>query len=35
MMRWIKVEDVGDTDFLLDEVVDKFRFRKTNRGHPG
>lgn len=30
MMRWIKVEDVGDTDFLLDEVVDKFRFRRSN-----
>jgi DNA-directed RNA polymerase subunit beta' len=30
MMRWIKVEDVGDTDFLLDEVVDKFRFRRAN-----
>jgi DNA-directed RNA polymerase subunit beta' len=31
MMRWIKVEDVGDSDFLLEEVVDKFRFQKTNR----
>ncbi len=30
MMRWVKVEDVGDTDFLVDEVVDKFRFRRTN-----
>ncbi|MEZ5393572.1 MAG: DNA-directed RNA polymerase subunit beta' [Bryobacterales bacterium] len=30
MMRWIKVEDVGDTEFLLEEVVDKFRFRKVN-----
>ncbi len=30
MMRWIKVEDVGDTDFLLEEVVDKFRFRRVN-----
>ena len=30
MMRWIKVEDVGDTEFLLDEVVDKFRFRRSN-----
>src|ERR1700688_1298187 len=26
MMRWIKVEDVGDTEFLVDEQVDKFRF---------
>jgi len=30
MMRWIKVEEVGDTDFLLEEVVDKFRFREEN-----
>jgi len=31
MMRWIKVEDVGDTEFLLDQIVDKFRFRSTNQ----
>ncbi len=31
MMRWVKVEDVGDTDFLVDEVVDRFRFQKANR----
>jgi DNA-directed RNA polymerase subunit beta' len=30
MMRWMKVEDVGDTEFLIDEVVDKFRFRAEN-----
>jgi DNA-directed RNA polymerase subunit beta' len=30
MMRWVKVEDVGDTDFLLDEQVDKFKFREEN-----
>ena len=30
MMRWIKVEDVGDTEFLLDEQVDKFRFQEEN-----
>jgi DNA-directed RNA polymerase subunit beta' len=30
MMRWIKVEDVGDTDFLVDEQVDKFRFQEEN-----
>ncbi|HEV2387577.1 MAG TPA: DNA-directed RNA polymerase subunit beta' [Candidatus Acidoferrales bacterium] len=30
MMRWVKVEDVGDTSFLLDEQVDKFRFREEN-----
>ena len=30
MMRWIKVENVGDSEFLLEQVVDKFRFRHTN-----
>jgi DNA-directed RNA polymerase subunit beta' len=30
MMRWIKVEDVGDSEMLLEEVVDKFRFRAEN-----
>jgi DNA-directed RNA polymerase subunit beta' len=30
MMRWVKVEDVGDTQFLLDQQVDKFRFREEN-----
>src|SRR5499433_3108488 len=30
MMRWIKVEDVGDTTFLLEQQVDKFRFREEN-----
>jgi DNA-directed RNA polymerase subunit beta' len=30
MMRWVKVEDVGDTPFLLEEQVDKFRFREEN-----
>jgi DNA-directed RNA polymerase subunit beta' len=30
MMRWIKVEDVGDTRFLLDEQVDKFLFQEEN-----
>jgi DNA-directed RNA polymerase subunit beta' len=30
MMRWIKVEEVGDTEFLLDEQVDKFKFQEEN-----
>jgi DNA-directed RNA polymerase subunit beta' len=30
MMRWVKVEDVGDTTFLLEEQVDKFAFREEN-----
>ncbi len=30
MMRWVKVEEIGDTEFLPDEVVDKFKFLKEN-----
>ncbi|MCU0241348.1 MAG: DNA-directed RNA polymerase subunit beta', partial [Vicinamibacteria bacterium] len=30
MMRWVKVEDVGETSFLIDEVVDRFRFISEN-----
>jgi DNA-directed RNA polymerase subunit beta' len=30
MMRWRKVEDVGDTAFLLEQQVDKFRFAEEN-----
>jgi DNA-directed RNA polymerase subunit beta' len=30
MLRWVKVVDVGDTDFLLDEQVDRFRFTDEN-----
>ena len=30
MMRWIKVEDIGDTEFLPEEVVDRFKFREEN-----
>jgi DNA-directed RNA polymerase subunit beta' len=26
----VKVEEVGDTEFLLDEQVDKFKFREQN-----
>src|SRR5512138_2902386 len=29
-MRWVRVEDVGDTQFLLEQQVDKFRFREEN-----
>jgi DNA-directed RNA polymerase subunit beta' len=31
MMRWVKVEDVGDTQFLLDQQIDKFRFQEENQ----
>ena len=30
MMRWIKVEDSGDTEFIVDEQVDRFRFVREN-----
>jgi len=30
MMRWVKVEEVGDSEFLIDEVVDRFRFISEN-----
>src|SRR3989442_3124075 len=31
MMRWVKIEDVGDTEFLVDEQTDKFRFAIDQR----
>ena len=30
MMRWVRVEEVGDTEFLVDEQVDKVRFLREN-----
>jgi len=30
MMRWVKVEDVGETEFLIDEQVEKIRFQEEN-----
>ncbi len=30
MLRWVKVEEAGDTDFLVDEQVDKFIFQEEN-----
>ena len=30
MMRWVKVEEVGDSEFLLEEMVDKFKFADEN-----
>jgi len=31
MMRWVKIDDIGDTEFLPEEVVDKFKFREENQ----
>jgi DNA-directed RNA polymerase subunit beta' len=30
MLRWMKIDEVGDTEFLLEEQVDKFRFQEEN-----
>ncbi|HEY0077274.1 MAG TPA: DNA-directed RNA polymerase subunit beta' [Pyrinomonadaceae bacterium] len=30
MLRWVKIREVGDTEFLLDEQVDRFRFADEN-----
>jgi DNA-directed RNA polymerase subunit beta' len=30
MMRWVKVEEVGDTELLIDETVDRFKFTESN-----
>ena len=32
MMRWVRVEEIGDTEFLPEEVVDEFKFRAETRG---
>ena len=31
MLRWVRIKDVGDTEFLLEEQVDRFRFDDENR----
>ncbi len=31
MMQFVKIEDVGDTRFVLDEQVEKWRFEEENR----
>jgi DNA-directed RNA polymerase subunit beta' len=30
MLRWVKVEDAGDTNFLFEQQVDRFRFTNEN-----
>ncbi|MBM3293248.1 MAG: DNA-directed RNA polymerase subunit beta' [Candidatus Aminicenantes bacterium] len=30
MLRWVKVEEVGETEFLVEEQVDKFVFQEEN-----
>jgi DNA-directed RNA polymerase subunit beta' len=31
MLRWVKVEEVGDTTFLIDQQTDRFRFNQENQ----
>ncbi len=31
MLRWVKIEDVGDTGFLVDQQTDRFRFNAENQ----
>jgi DNA-directed RNA polymerase subunit beta' len=30
MMRWVKIEEVGDTEFLVEEQMDRFKFEEEN-----
>jgi DNA-directed RNA polymerase subunit beta' len=30
MLRWVRVKDVGDTEFLLEDMIDRFRFQDEN-----
>jgi DNA-directed RNA polymerase subunit beta' len=30
MMRWVRITEIGDSEFLPEEVVDRFRFRDEN-----
>ncbi len=31
MLRWVKIEEVGDTNFLIDQQTDRFRFNAENQ----
>jgi DNA-directed RNA polymerase subunit beta' len=31
MLRWVKIEEVGDTNFLLEQQTDRFRFNEENQ----
>ena len=30
MLRWVRIKEVGDTEFLLEDMVDRFRFQDEN-----
>ena len=31
MLKWVKIEDVGDSQFYYGQIVDKFTFQEENR----
>jgi DNA-directed RNA polymerase subunit beta' len=31
MLRWVKIEEIGDTNFLLEQQTDRFRFNEENQ----
>ncbi|HEV2577444.1 MAG TPA: DNA-directed RNA polymerase subunit beta' [Acidobacteriaceae bacterium] len=31
MLRWVKIEEVGDSNFLLEQQIDRFRFNNENQ----
>ena len=31
MLRWVKIEEVGDTNFLVEQQTDRFRFNAENQ----
>jgi len=31
MLRWVKIEEVGDSNFLLEQQIDRFRFNAENQ----
>ena len=30
MLRWVKIDEIGDTEFLPEETVDRFKFKEEN-----
>ena len=35
MLRWVKIEEVGDTDFLLEQQIDKLPLQRRERARDG
>src|ERR1019366_2002599 len=34
MLRWVRIDEVGDTTFLMEQQVDRFRFSEENELGP-